>query len=139
MKIYVASSWRNSYHPIIVDLLRSFDHSVYDYRTESGFQWSQIDEHWKQWSLRQYKKALEHELAKAGFDRDLKAMQWADACVLVLPCGRSAHVEAGWMKGAGKKVFVFSPQDDEPELMYKLFDGILTVDDFRQIFGGIAI
>ena len=31
-------------------------------------------------------------------------MQEADFCVLLLPCGRSAHSEAGWMKGNGKKV-----------------------------------
>jgi nucleoside 2-deoxyribosyltransferase len=70
--------------------------------------------------------ALDHPLAAAGFAADFKAMEWADACVLVLPCGRSAHVEAGWMKGAGKKVFAYMPEAQEPELMYKLFDGICT-------------
>ena len=45
-----------------------------------------------------------------------------NACLLVLPCGRSAHTEAGWMKGAGKKVIVYIPEMQEAELMYKLFD-----------------
>ena len=49
-------------------------------------------------------------------------MQWADVCVMVLPCGRSANTEAGWMKGAGKKVMVYSPKKEEPELMYKIYD-----------------
>ena len=44
--------------------------------------------------------------------------------VLVLPCGRSAHTEAGWFAGAGKKVLVYIPVKQEPELMYKLFDGV---------------
>ena len=43
---------------------------------------------------------------------------------LVLPCGASAHSEAGWMKGAGKKVIVYRNRPQRPELMYKLFDGI---------------
>ncbi len=45
------------------------------------------------------------------------------ASVLVLPCGRSAHTEAGWFAGQGKKVFAYIPNKDcfEPELMYKLF------------------
>lgn len=55
------------------------------------------------WSTDQYRAALEHPIAQAGFKSDFDAMQWADVCVLVLPCGRSAHSEAGWMKGAGKK------------------------------------
>jgi hypothetical protein len=41
--------------------------------------------------------------------------------VLVLPCGRSARAEAGWMSGAGKQVVVYH-YDGKPELMYKLFD-----------------
>ena len=52
------------------------------------------------------------------------ALTWADTCVLVLPCGRSAHTEAGWMAGAGKRVLAYLPEMVEPELMYKLFDGV---------------
>ena len=47
-----------------------------------------------------------------------------------LPCGRSAHTEAGWMAGAGKRVIVFIPEMVEPELMYKLFDKVVdNLDD----------
>jgi hypothetical protein len=44
----------------------------------------------------------------------------------LLPCGRSAHLEAGWMRGAGKKViaFIWPEERIEPELMYGLLDGI---------------
>jgi hypothetical protein len=62
-------------------------------------------------------------------------MKWADCCVMVLPCGRSANTEAGWMKGAGKKVYVFSPTKQEPELMYKIHDGIISsTDELYEIF-----
>jgi hypothetical protein len=30
MRIYMASSWRNQYHPATVDLLRLAGHDVYD-------------------------------------------------------------------------------------------------------------
>ena len=52
-------------------------------------------------------------------------LQQADTCVLVLPCGRSAHTEAGWMAGAGKRVIAYIPEMVEPELMYKLFDRVV--------------
>ena len=124
-KIYVASSWRNQHQPQVVSFLREQGH---------GFQWSQIDEDWRNWSTDQYRAALEHPIAQAGFKSDFDAMQWADVCVLVLPCGRSAHSEAGWMKGAGKKVIVYQIWEEEPELMYKLFDGVCSMGVGLQMF-----
>ena len=47
-------------------------------------------------------------------------MQESQACVLVLPCGRSAHLEAGWFCGEKKPVYIFQPERLEPELMYKM-------------------
>ena len=67
---------------------------------------------------------LHHPLAERQFQADIDALTWADTCVLVLPCGRSAHTEAGWMAGAGKRVIAYIPEMVEPELMYKLFDGV---------------
>ena len=54
-------------------------------------------------------------------------MQEADFCVLLLPCGRSVHSEAGWMKGNGKKVFILDlSENPKPELMYRMYDEYLT-------------
>lgn len=126
-KIYVASSWRNEFQPYVVKGLLKAGHEVYDFRNppkRSGFAWSQIDNNWEKWTTEQYIKALSHPISDAGFNSDFDGMKWADTCVLVLPCGRSANTEAGWMKGAGKHVFVYSPITQEPELMYKMHDGI---------------
>ena len=133
-KIYVASSWRNKYYPDVVTRLREAGHEVYDFRNPphggAGFHWTDIDQNAPNWSFNQYKEGLHHPLAQRQFSADLSALEWADTCVLVLPCGRSAHTEAGWMSGAGKKVIVYIPEMQEPELMYKLFDGVAgTLDD----------
>lgn len=130
MKIYVASSWRNEFQPKVVELLRECGHEVYDFRNPSennhGFAWSDIDPEWMDWSPNAYVEAMSHPVAEAGFKSDFDAMKWANCCVMVLPCGRSANTEAGWMKGAGKRVLVFQPTPQEPELMYKIYDGIIT-------------
>lgn len=130
MKIYVASSWRNPYQPTLINFLRNLGHEVYDFRNpcegNTGFAWSDIDEDWQNWSPESYVKAMKHPIAESGFKFDFDAMKWADCCVMVLPCGRSANTEAGWMKGAGKKVYVFQPIKQEPELMYKIHDAIVT-------------
>jgi nucleoside 2-deoxyribosyltransferase len=139
MKIYVASSWRNEYQPAVVERLKALRHEVYDFRNPApenhGFQWSSIDPEWENWTPKKYAECLKHPIAEDGFKFDFNAMQWADVCLIILPCGRSAHTEAGWMKGAGKKVFIYIPKPQEPELMYKLFDGIITdLNEFHTIF-----
>lgn len=126
-KIYVASSWRNNIQPLIVDALRLSGHDVYDFKNPpngSGFARSSIDENWQSWDTSQYCDALEHPLAEAGFKSDFDAMNWADICVMVLPCGRSANTEAGFMAGERKPVIVFTDDTQEPELMYKIYHGI---------------
>lgn len=138
-KIYVASSWRNQYYPDVVARLRESGHEVYDFRNPSdgkgGFFWKDVDPGWEGWSTEEYVGNLSHPWAEYGFKRDLEAMRDADICVLVLPCGRSAHSEAGWMAGAGKRVIAFIPEKQEPELMYKLFDQVVdNLDDLVNCF-----
>lgn len=133
MKIYVASSWRNEHQQRVVEILRSLGHEVYDFKNpphgRGGFAWSEIDPNWENWTTEEYRKALGHPVAEKGFESDFNAMQWADCCVMVLPCGRSANSEAGWFSGAGRKVFVYSTTKQEPELMYKMYNGIISNEE----------
>src|SRR3990167_11445619 len=107
MRVYVASSWRNPNQPAVVDHLRSEGHEVYDFRNprpgDTGFHWSEIDEDWQRWDVVAFREALGHPIAEAGDAADFDAMRLADAFVLVMPCGRSAHLELGWAIGAGKR------------------------------------
>ena len=114
-RIYVASSWRNDFQNAIVILLRSAGFEVYDFKKpaqDTGFRWSSIDPNWSRWSAKQYKAALQHDLAERGFNSDFDAMKWADACVLVLSAGSSAHLEAGYFTGAGKELHILLREAD---------------------------
>lgn len=145
MKIYVASSWRNTAQPDVVAALCAAGHKVYDFKnpkpSDHGFHWRDVglaDEEKIACPPTRLKQALNHPIAIEGFASDFGAMKWADACVLLLPCGRSAHLEAGWMAGAGKPTFVLAPVATiEPELMYGLLEsGIcLTVEELIQRLG----
>ena len=122
MNLYVASSWRNTLQPSIVALLRQAGHDVYDFRHPApgneGFRWEEIDPAWQQWSPQQYREALKHPIARAGYALDMTALRACDACVLVLPSGRSASYEFGWAIGAGKRGAIVMFEACEPELMY---------------------
>lgn len=132
-RVYVASSWRNDIQPAVVAACRAAGHEAYDFRNprpgDHGFHWSEIDHAWKTWNRETYRNALAHPVAEAGFASDWNAMEWADSCILVMPCGRSAHIEAGYFRGAGKRLVILLA-DGEPELMYKMADHLaLTVDE----------
>lgn len=133
MKIYVASSWRNEQQPEVVHRLGIEGHRVYDFRNPSpsdhGFHWSDIDKHWQSWTPARFRDALQHPTACRGFAMDKLALVAADAVVLVMPCGRSAHLEFGYAVGQGKQGVILL-SDGEPELMYRMASNIcVTLDE----------
>lgn len=134
-KIYVASSWRNNTQPIVVELCRELGHEVYDFKSpvpNTGFSWREISPDWENWSTDEYITALDHPAAVAGFNSDFEAMHWADTFILVLPCGRSAHLELGWAAGKGKRTIILL-EKMEPELMVKMCDHICPDTDSLKV------
>ncbi len=144
MNVYVASSWRNPHQADVVRLLR-MDHgreNVYDYRHPDpadpknvGFSWKEVDAQveGREWDMARLSRALDHPVAAEGFVLDAGALDRASACVLVLPCGRSAHLELGYATGKGKLTVVYAPRGSsvEPELMYRLCDYLC--DDVEEV------
>lgn len=131
LRVYVASSWRNPRQPEVVQTLRFAGFDVYDFREPTpgnhGFSWHEIDPTIPRGPAdltlpaAQIVSMLVHPAAEDGFALDMGALRWCDACVLVLPCGRSAHLEAGWAAGAGKFT-VGLLAEGEPDLMWKMLD-----------------
>lgn len=131
MRVYVATSWRNEYQQGVVSALRDDGHTVYDFRSEEGFHWSEVDPNWKAWTPAEYLRGLKHPCAERGFKRDMDALVSCEACVYVMPCGPSASMEMGWAKGAGKIVCVYIPAIREADLMIKMASFI--TDDLQKI------
>ena len=131
MKIYVCSSWRNEHYPALLRDLRDAGHQVWDWRNPptggSGFRWQDAGcsgyRHGDKIPVDVLRDMLAHPVAQAGFASDLCGMTWCDVGVLLHPCGRSAHLEAGWIAGRGKPVHMLSPADVEPDLMVLALGG----------------
>jgi len=138
-RIYVASSWRCRLQPWVVSTLRRLGHEVYDFRSpapgESGFGWKQCDPEPLPWTGRRLLEVLSHPVAQKGYAYDIGALRSCDTCVLVLPCGRSAHWELGWAMGQGKRGYVVMFEPDEPELMYSEATILAGADELIATFG----
>ena len=126
--IYVASSWRNRIHPKVVRSLRARGHAVYDYRQGAV---TRRDGDPLMADATDYAAALEQPAAVRAFHYDYAAMLAADTFVLVLPCGRSAHLELGWAVGARKRTAILLDDDPStPELAYRMVNMLTTsLDD----------
>jgi hypothetical protein len=137
--VYVASSWRNPVQTAVCAALRSVGIDHYDFKNPpggTGFSWRQVRPDWAgpmattevrtkgaDWEpVDTFLSMVNHERAIEGFDEDFGAMQKADTFVLVLPCGKSAHLELGWAVGAGKRTAILLEDPVEPELMYRMVD-----------------
>lgn len=141
-RIYVATSWKNEHQPTIVLNLRHMGHQVYDFRNPDGldgFAWTQLDPNWQLWTPRTYREQLlRNPRAAQGFMADHRAMLWADTCLMVLPCGNSAHIEAGHFAGMGKRLVIYIPDGNfQPDLMYLLANEICVEwNEVEKAFGG---
>lgn len=131
--IYVASSWRNHVQPVIVAAIRTAGFDVYDFRhpdaADDGFHWSQVygrPGDAAEWTdgvpAAEMVAGLDHPLAVNGFGLDMAAMERCNTCVLVMPCGRSAHLELGWFAGQGRRTAILLDDPCQPELMYRMVD-----------------
>lgn len=137
MRIYIASSWKNKDEvKELARVLRIMGHQVYDFTDPEhyvpqighpGFAFS-MDELLKALGERKreelsWMELMELDAARKAFDNDKAGLDWAELVLLVLPCGRSAHLEAGYAKGQGKKLLIYgSLPMGEFETMYHFAD-----------------
>lgn len=134
--IYVASSWRNIMHVGVCAALRSAGIDHYDFKAD-GFSWKEVSLP-QPCSFDEYRRGIAHPRAIEGFDRDMAALDKADCTVLVMPCGRSAHLELGYAIGKGQRTAVLYEQEPfEPDLMHKAAD--FHTDSLFDLLGWLGV
>jgi len=135
-KIYIIGSLRNSKIPQVARCLRGDGHTVFDDWFSPG---PQCDDEWQKYESergRSYKEALEGYHAEHQFAFDLKHIREAEVGVLVLPAGKSGHMELGYMIGRGQRGYILL-EEAEPtryDLMYKFAHGIaLDLEELKEM------
>ena len=127
MKIYIASSWKNCQKCLdLSGQLRDWGHEVdcfcdasmgryvFDYRDIGPIE--EMDTI----------AFLDNPQSQAAFQEDQRWLNWCDAVVMVLPCGKSAHLEAGYAKGQNKFLVIYGPfVTGEVDVMYGFADDMV--------------
>ena len=118
--VYVIGSLRNPDIPVIASDLRKHGYDVFDDWFAAG---PKADDHWKEYEVsrgRTYEEALAGYPAGQVFRYDKSHLDRCQAAVLVLPAGKSGHLELGYFIGCGKPGFILMPPgDDRWDVMYR--------------------
>ena len=120
MNVYLIGALKNRGIIELANEIRALGFEVFDDWISPG---EEADEKWQEYEAirgRSYKEALFGTHADTVFNYDLEHLRAADIVVLVLPCGKSAHLELGWAIGKGKIGYVLF--DEEPtryDIMYR--------------------
>jgi hypothetical protein len=139
MKIYIATSWKNKkVARTVTEAFRMDGHEVDCFcdRTSGRyvFHWSEFVKN--EGELKNYDAIsflLDPRTQKA-FNEDKKWLDWAEAIVMIQPCGKSAHLEAGYAKGCGKKLYLWGEfPKGEVDVMYGFADKLFRTEDFSSL------
>lgn len=124
-KIYLIGSLRNKEVPKLANKLRKLGFDVFDDWWAPG---KNTDKEWKKYEIqrgRTYKEALKGYHAIDVFEFDHKHLLSCDIGILLLPCGKSGHMELGYLKGLKKKTYVLMNKKSlRWDIMYQLSDGV---------------
>lgn len=142
MKIYLASSWKNREDVLkMAEFLRSEGHLVdafCDGENRVSFDWSELfgimDREGCDITELDAKDMMNHWRVQEAFKEDKKYLDWSDVVVMLMPCGRSAHLEAGYAVGCGKKLYIVGGfEKGEFDVMYGFADGMFDYSEMRDL------
>jgi hypothetical protein len=126
-KIYLIGSLRNPEIPEIAEFLRAQGHEVFDDWYAAG---EKADDSWQAYEHGRghvLVEALNGVHAQAAFAVDKTWLDWCDTAVLVMPAGKSCHLELGYCVGQGKATYILMDKEpDRYDLMYRFVTGIYS-------------
>lgn len=142
-QIYMIGSLRNEKIPEISNELRKLGFNIFD-------DWHSVspngDDLWKEYEIkrgRTYEEALNGHHAHNVFNFDKKHIDNSDIGILIMPAGKSAFLELGYMIGCGKPGFILMDEQERYDVMvlftevtggavcFSMEDLIKKLDDYK--------
>jgi len=139
MKIYIASSWKNQKAVLaLAEYLERYGFEVDAFcrssDTRYAFHWSELVDNEDDLANYDAVEMLADPRTKRAFKEDRKWLDWSDCVIMLMPCGRSSHLEAGYAKGQGKLLYIYGDfPKGEFDVMYGFADGLFRREDITQL------
>lgn len=133
--IYIIGSLRNPKISDVAKAIRAAGFDAFDDWYAAG---PHADDCWRDYERqrgRRYVEALQGLASKHVFEFDRQHLERVDMGLLVLPAGKSGHLELGFLIGRGKPSFILLDQAQDHEefrydVMYRFATGVYeTIDD----------
>lgn len=113
-RIYLIGSLRNEQVPIIAKQIREqTDHYVFDEWYSAGHIADDCWQAHQTFKGHDYRTALRGEAAQHVFQFDKKFLDLSDTAILLMPAGKSGHLEFGYCIGRGMDGYILF--DKEPD------------------------
>ena len=112
MKLYLIGSLRNSNVPLLAEKIRALGIDCFDDWYAAG---PEADDMWRDYEKARghnYAEAMRGHAAKHVFEYDRSHLDSSDMGVLLLPAGKSGHLELGYLIGQGKPCYIVCPEGD---------------------------
>lgn len=126
-RVYLIGSLRNPVVPEFGRTLRRAGLEVFDDWHAAG---PEADDHWQKYETAKglsFIQALKGAAAQHVFAFDKHNLDASDAAVLILPAGKSGHLELGYMAGKGKKTYILIDKEpDRFDVMYCFATGVFA-------------
>lgn len=139
--IYLIGSLRNPEVPKVAKILREAGHDCFDDWYCAG---PEADDHWQKYEQdrgHNYAEALNGHAAKHVYEYDRSHLDRCGVGVLLMPAGKSGHLELGYMIGQGKPGYILTtPETERWDVMYKFASGVFTnVEGLINVLSGPEI
>lgn len=129
MALYLIGSLRNPEVPKLAAKIRALGIEVFDDWYAAG---PEADDYWQRYEQERgstFTEGLRGYPAQHVFNYDREHLDRCDSTVLLLPAGKSGHMEFGYMIGQGKLGFILMPNEPERwDVMYGFANGVFTAE-----------
>jgi len=138
MKVYLIGSLRNVEVPNTAKFIReAVGCEVFDDWHCAG---PEADDYWQKYEKARghsFDEALYGHAAQHVFNYDKSHLDSSDVGVLMLPAGKSGHLEAGYLIGQHKPVYIIGPEPERFDVMYNFAKRFLT--DLNELCAALRI
>jgi len=127
--IYLIGSLRNPEIPKLAKVLRDQGLEVFADWYAAG---ELADDAWRDYERGQgfsFREALARPAARNVFDFDKRHIDASSVVVLVLPAGKSGHLELGYALGRGKKGYILLDNPDRWDVMYQFATAVFDKEE----------